>query len=174
MLFRSDEIQKVLGINFPEPTSLQESKDYIEESLKETSNPLNLKYIDTWHKGQNLAFNNKTDEAIKAMSQAAKEAYEYSKKTDGDFAEYKYYLGTIAWFKKDYKTIEKIINDKQVKNSGNDVVLKKLLQNKDKSYKEAYGSDLKENQPNPKNQPQWVWLEYKNRSEEHTSELQSH
>ena len=200
-----DDIQRVLGINFPEPASLQESKDRIPgglakgiktemehttskdiakeiamdhlwedlyyydklkkiEEFKGDSNPLNLSYIDTWHKGQDLAINGKTKEAIKVMTQAAKEAYKFAKNTDNDLAEFKYYLSTINWLKGNYKTAEKNINDQQVKNSGNDVVLKRLLQNKNKSYEEAYGSDLNENQPNPKNQPQWVWLEYKNQN----------
>ena len=114
------------------------------------SNPLKLKYIDTWHDGQDLAFKNKTKEAIKVMTQAAKEAKEFAKADDNDLAEFKYYLSTIDWLKGNYKTAEKYINDKEVINSRNDEVLKRLLQNKDKSYEEAYGADLKEaKQSNP-------------------------
>ena len=114
------------------------------------SNPLKLKYIDTWHDGQDLAFKNKTKEAIKVMTQAAKETKEFAEANDNDLAEFKYYLSTIDWLKGNYKTAEKYINDKEVINSRNDEVLKRLLQNKDKSYEEAYGADLKEaKQSNP-------------------------
>jgi predicted nucleotidyltransferase/nicotinamide mononucleotide adenylyltransferase len=122
----------------------QKNKNYYNDSpeFKGNSNPLNLKYIDTWHDGQDLAFKNKTKEAIKVMTQAAKEAKEFSETNDNDFAEFKYYLSTIDWLKGNYKTAEKYINDKEVINSRNDEVLKRLLQNKDKSYKDAYGADL--------------------------------
>ena len=114
------------------------------------SNPLKLKYIDTWHDGQDLAFKNKTKEAIKVMTQAAKETKEFAEANDNDLAEFKYYLSTIDWLKGNYKTAEKYINDKEVINSRSDEVLKRLLQNKDKSYEEAYGADLKEaKQSNP-------------------------
>jgi hypothetical protein len=104
------------------------------------SNPLKLKYIDTWHNGQYKANEDKTEEAIKLMTQAANEAEKIAKeKQDGGIAgEANYYKGTIAWLKKDYTTVQKYINDKFVKATGNDEVLKRLLKNKDKSYKEAY------------------------------------
>lgn len=104
------------------------------------SNPLGLKHIDTWHDGQKKATDGKTDEAIRLMTQAADEAERVAKeKQDGGIAgEANYYRGTIAWLKKDYATVEKYINDKFVKITGNDEVLKRLLKNKDKSYKESY------------------------------------
>jgi hypothetical protein len=109
------------------------------------SNPLKLSHIDTWHDGQNKAQENKTEEAIKLMVKAADEAEKYAKENqDGGVAgEAGYYRGTIAWLKKDYTTVEKYINDKFVKFTGNDEVLKKLLRNKDKSYKEAYEEKTK-------------------------------
>lgn len=108
------------------------------------SNPLNLPHIDTWHDAQYKAQDGKTEEAIKLMTKAADEAEKYAKENqDGGVAgEAGYYRGTIAWLKKDYTTVEKYINDKFVKFTGNDEVLKRLLKNKDKSYKEAY--NLKE------------------------------
>lgn len=104
------------------------------------SNPLKLKYIDTWHNGQYKANEGKTEEAIKLMTQAATEAEKMAKeKQDGGIAgEANYYKGTVAWLKKDYITVQKYINDKFVKTTGNDEVLKRLLKNKGKSYKEAY------------------------------------
>ena len=104
------------------------------------SNPLNLPYIDTWHNGQYKAQDGKTEEAIKLMTKAADEAEKYAKETqdDGINGEAGYYRGTIAWLKKDYNTVTKYINDTNVKITGNDEVLKRLLKNKDKSYKEAY------------------------------------
>ena len=104
------------------------------------SNPLNLKHIDTWHEGQYKAENNDIQAAIKLMTQAADEAEKLAKeKQDGSIAgEANYYKGTIAWLQKDYDTVNKYINDKYVKITGNDEVLKRLLDNKDKSYKEAY------------------------------------
>ena len=104
------------------------------------SNPLNLPYIDTWHNGQYKAQDGKTEEAIKLMTKAADEAEKYAKENqdEGIAGEARYYRGTIAWLKKDYTTVEKYINDKYVKITGNDEVLKRLLKNKDKSYKEAY------------------------------------
>jgi len=118
-------------------------KGEIWKDLKEfegDSNPLKLKYIDTWHDGQYKANDGKTEEAIKLMTQAATEAEKMAKeKQDGGMAgEANYYKGTVAWLKKDYNTVEKYINDKFVKATGNDEVLKRLLNNKDKSYKEAY------------------------------------
>jgi hypothetical protein len=139
---------------------LKHGLDYIEsrkESSKEKtkrlnklkefegdSNPLNLPHIDTWHDAQYKAQDGKTEEAIKLMTKAADEAEKYAKENqDGGVAgEAGYYRGTIAWLKKDYTTVEKYINDKFVKFTGNDEVLKRLLKNKDKSYKEAY--NLKE------------------------------
>jgi hypothetical protein len=104
------------------------------------SNPLGLPHIDTWHDGQKKAVDNKTEEAIKLMTKAANDAEKMAKeKQDGGIAgEANYYRGTIAWLKKDYTTVEKYINDEYVKKIGNDEVLKRLLKNKDKSYKEAY------------------------------------
>ena len=104
------------------------------------SNRLNLPHIDTWHDGQYKAQDGKTKEAIKLMTKAADEAKKYAKETqdDGINGEAGYYMGTIAWLEKDYSTVEKYINDDNVKITGNDEVLKKLLKNKDKSYKEAY------------------------------------
>ena len=107
--------------------------------LNEESNPLKLNYVNTWHKAQKKALENKTEEAIKLMIQAAKEAEELE-----SIGEANYYKGTIAWLKKDYNTVNKYINDKFVKSTGNDEVLKRLLNNKDKSYKEAYISKLNE------------------------------
>ena len=132
----------------------EKTKNYFNDSpeFQGNSNPLNLKYIDTWHDGQNLAFKNKTKEAIKVMTQAAKEAKEFAKNNDNDLAEFKYYLSTIDWLKGNYKTAEKYINDKEVINSRNDEVLKRLLQNKDKSYEEAYGADLNESKKTKHNQ----------------------
>jgi hypothetical protein len=104
------------------------------------SNPLGLEYIDIWHDGQKKAVDGKTEEAITLMTKAADQAEKMAKeKQDGGMAgEANYYRGTIAWLKKDYATVEKYINDKFVKNIGNDEVLKRLLKNKDKSYKESY------------------------------------
>ena len=116
------------------------TEDENEPAVKGDSNPLNLPYIDTWHNGQDKAQNDKTEEAIKLMTKAAEEAEKYAKENnDGGVAgEARYYRGTIAWLKKEYNDVEKYINDKYVKITGNDEVLKRLLKNKDKSYKEAY------------------------------------
>jgi predicted nucleotidyltransferase len=132
----------------------KKNKNYFNDSpeFQGNGNPLNLKYIDTWHDGQDLAFKNKTKEAIKVMTQAAKEAKEFAKNNDNNLAEFKYYLSTIDWLKGNYKTAEKYINDKEVINSKNDEVLKRLLQNKDKSYEEAYGADLNESKKTKHNQ----------------------
>jgi hypothetical protein len=104
------------------------------------SNPLGLSYIDTWHDGQKKAVDNKREDAIKLMTKAANDAEKIAKENqDGGIAgEANYYKATIAWLKKDYATVEKYINDQYVKKIGNDEVLKRLLKNKDKSYKEAY------------------------------------
>ena len=104
------------------------------------SNPLGLKHIDTWHDGQAKAYDGKTEDAIKLMKQAATEAEKFAKeKQDGGIAgDVGYYLGTIAWLEKDYNTVNKYINNNYVKTTGNDEVLKRLLKNKDKSYKDAY------------------------------------
>lgn len=114
-------------------------KDILKE-FQGDSNPLGLKHIDTWHDGQQKATDGKTEEAIKLMTQAATEAEKLAKeKQDGGIAgEAGYYRGTIAWLKKDYNGVQKYINDKYVKTTGNDEVLKRLLDNKDKSYKDAY------------------------------------
>jgi hypothetical protein len=106
------------------------------------SNPLMIKYIDDWHNGQSKAIEGKTEEAIKLMTTAADEAEKLAiEELDGGMAgEANYYRGTIAWLEKDYSTVQKYINDKFVKMTGNDEVLKRLIQNKDKSYKEAYSN----------------------------------
>jgi len=111
----------------------------LNETFSGDSNPLNLKYIDDWHNGQYKAQEGKTEEAIKLMTTAADDAEKLAReKQDGGMAgEANYYRGTIAWLKKDYSTVQKYINDKFVKITGNDEVLKRLLKNKDKSYKEA-------------------------------------
>ena len=110
------------------------------------SNPLNLPYIDTWHEGQKQALNDKTEEAIKLMTKAAEEA----KKERFGAGEAGYYRGTIAWLEKKYNDVEKYINDKNVQKARGDEVLKRLLNNKDKSYKEAYNSDDKITPDQPK------------------------
>ena len=120
-------------------------KEDILNEFEGDSNPLKLKYIDIWHDGilqWEPLEDNKTEEAIKLMTQAANEAEKIAKeKQDSGIAgEANYYKGTIAWLKKDYNTVEKYINDKFVKITGNDKVLKRLLNNKDKPYKEAYPS----------------------------------
>ena len=76
----------------------------------------------------------------KLTAKAANDAEKIAKENqDGGIAgEANYYKATIAWLKKDYATVEKYINDQYVKKIGNDEVLKRLLKNKDKSYKEAY------------------------------------
>ena len=67
------------------------------------------------------------------MTKAVEEAEKYAKENnDGGVAgEARYYRGTIAWLKKEYNDVEKYINDKYVKITGNDEVLKRLLKNKD-------------------------------------------
>ena len=104
------------------------------------SNPLKLKYIDTWHEGQYKVKAGKIKAGIELMTQAANDAEKLAKEEqDGGIAgEAGYYRGTVAWLKKDYNTVKKYINDKFVKLTGNDEVLNRLLKSKDKSYKEAY------------------------------------
>lgn len=105
------------------------------KDLKEIgdSNPLNLQHIDTWHDGQNKALDEKVEEAIRLMTKAAQEA-----EKEGSLGEANYYKATVAWLKKDYQTVKKYVNDKHVKQTGNDEVLKRLLTNAGKSYKDAY------------------------------------
>lgn len=105
------------------------------KDLKEIgdSNPLNLQHIDTWHDGQNKASDEKVEEAIRLMTKAAQEA-----EKEGSLGEANYYKATVAWLKKDYQTVKKYVNDKHVKQTGNDEVLKRLLANAGKSYKDAY------------------------------------
>ena len=87
-------------------------------------------------------FENKTEEAIKLMTTAANEAEKMAREKNeaGMAGDANYYRGTIAWLKKEYSTVEKYINDKYVKLTGNDIVLKRLLNKKDKNYEEAYVS----------------------------------
>ena len=115
-------------------------KNILLKEFSGDSNPLKLKYVDDWHDGQYKAADGKTEEAIELMTAAADEAEKLArKKKDGGMAgEANYYRGTIAWLEKDYATVQKYINDKFVKMTGNDEVLKRLLRNKGKSYKEAY------------------------------------
>lgn len=146
---KEDRCKRIADRKYDKPSAYKSGaivrcrKGNIWKDLKEfqgDSNPLGLKHIDTWHDGQKKAIDGKIDEAIKLMTQAANEAEKIAKeKQDGGIAgEANYYRGTIAWLKKDYATVEKYINDKFVKITGNDEVLKRLLKNKDKSYKEAY------------------------------------
>lgn len=99
---------------------------------KGDSNPLNLPWIDAWHKGQHLALVGNKD-AIPVMRQAAKEAA-----AGGSEGESKYYLGTVAWLQKDYRTVQKYINDQDVQQTGSDKVLIRLMQNRSADYKDAY------------------------------------
>jgi hypothetical protein len=148
---KADRCKRIADRKYDKPSAYKSGsivrcrQGKIWKDLKEfegDSNPLKLKYIDTWHDGQYKADNGKTEEAIKLMAQAASEAEKIAKeKQDSGIAgEANYYKGTIAWLKKDYNTVEKYINDKFVKITGNDKVLKRLLNNKDKPYKEAYPS----------------------------------
>jgi hypothetical protein len=117
------------------------------------SNPLGLPYVDTWHQGQYKAQSGELPQAIKLMNKAAQQAEQYAKETrdQGVAGEAGYYRGTVAWLKKDYPTVLKYINDKSVKLTGNDVVLKKLLKHRDKPYVQAYtlqeGMQLDEVEP---------------------------
>ncbi len=105
------------------------------ENYTGNTNPMNIPSIDTWHAGQELAIQGKTKEAIQTMNKAASQA-----KTDDSEGSLKYYLGTIAWLNKDFNTVNKYINDPEVKQTGNDKVLLRLLQNKNSDYNTAYNA----------------------------------
>jgi hypothetical protein len=114
--------------------------EYIRKLIREElnkfsgdSNPLNLNYIDIWHKGQYAAQSGDYKTAIKLMINATNGAIK-----NNEIGEANYYKGTVAWLQKDYTTAEKYANDKYVRITGNDSVLKRLLQNKEKSYNDAY------------------------------------
>lgn len=105
------------------------------ENYTGNTNPLNIPSLDTWHAAQELAIQGKTQEAISMMNKAATQA-----KTDDSQGIVKYYLGTIAWLNKDYNTVNKYINDAEVKQTGTDKVLYRLLQNKNRDYNTAYNA----------------------------------
>jgi len=112
-----DDIQKILGINFPEPTSLQELKDIIPGGLA---------------KGKTIV----------------------------DIA--KKYKTNIEKVKKQLtKGIKTEMEHTTSKAAAKEIAMDHL-------WEDLYYYDklkkIEESQPNPKKQPQWVWLEYKNQN----------
>jgi predicted house-cleaning noncanonical NTP pyrophosphatase (MazG superfamily) len=106
------------------------------------SNPEGTKHVDTWHQAQHALEAGDKSRAAEMMSKAADQAEELAKeKQDAGYAgEAGYYRGTAAWLKGDWETVEKYANNNYVKSTGNDEVLKRLLKNRDKSYKDAYST----------------------------------
>lgn len=106
------------------------------------SNPEGTKHVDTWHQAQHALESGDKKRASNMMLNAADEAEELAReKQDAGYAgDAGYYRGTAAWLKGDWDTVEKYANDKYVKLTGNDEVLKRLLKHRNKSYKEAYSA----------------------------------
>ena len=98
------------------------------------SNPLNVPWVDTWHEAQHMAFAN--DPGARArMARAAKEA------TQGrSVGEAKYYMATVAWLQGNYRAVKQYSIDPDVKKTGNDQILLRLLKNTGLPYKIAYSS----------------------------------
>ena len=95
------------------------------------SNPMKLSYVDIWHHAQKIADSNR-EQAINLMKKAANLAMETSP------GEAKYYLATMFWLNGDYNTTKKYMFDKDVITTGNHNVLKRLLNNNNSSYSQAY------------------------------------
>jgi hypothetical protein len=106
------------------------------------SNPEGTEHVDTWHQAQNALQSGDKERAANMMAKAADQAEKLAReKQDAGYAgEAGYYRGTVAWIKGDWDAVEKYANDKYVVATGNDEVLKRLLKNRNKSYKDAYST----------------------------------
>lgn len=145
--YRSMEVYSALNKDHPvfreweKAGIVNGNPDVVEENFADSrdpnyigdSNPLGLPWIDTWHRGQEQALAGDRS-AINTMLQAAREA---QKESPG---EAKYYRGTVAWLQAKYDVVKQLINDPDVRHTGNDQVLRRLLNNQGKDYKTAYNA----------------------------------
>ena len=127
------------------PNCVKENKFSFAEWLNENkeqyqgdSNPMNNTWVDTWHGAQKHAFSGNTQLAVSMMEKAAQQAWQESP------GEAKYYLGTAAWLSGDKAKCLAMTKDSDVIQTGNDEVLRRLLNSKTSNYQQAYSQNEKE------------------------------
>ena len=127
------------------PNCVKENKFSFAEWLNENkeqyqgdSNPMDNTWVDTWHEAQKHAFSGNTQLAVSMMEKAAQQAWQESP------GEAKYYLGTAAWLSDDKAKCLAMTKDNDVIQTGNDKVLRRLLNSKTSNYQHAYS--LNENE----------------------------
>lgn len=108
------------------------------EQYQGDSNPMDNTWVDTWHEAQKHAFSGDTQLAVSMMKKAAQQAWQESP------GEAKYYLGTAAWLSDDKAKCLAMTKDNDVIQTGNDKVLRRLLNSKTSNYQHAYS--LNENE----------------------------
>ena len=124
------------------PNCVKENKFSFAEWLNENkkqyqgdSNPMDNTWVDTWHEAQKHAFSGNTQLAVSMMKKAAQQAWQESP------GEAKYYLGTAAWLSGDKAKCLAMTKDSDVIQTGNDEVLRRLLNSKTSNYQQAYSQN---------------------------------